>query len=207
LINVSVLIDGSYFYTSFTYVDVYSNLGFTAVDLNNGSYPFLMNRAVYRYDARVSYSGLGDDWYETAVAQPDAVVADLMHSLQPSINTFISSLNPPYLWFRNVALNQSIVSLPAANSCSDPSAPSLPLVEFANQSISSLPNYTCPSYLLTPSSYIAPLSSSSSSTGGGNSNGGGSSTGVSNAAVVVSESSYISRLIPIAVCFLSFYFF
>jgi hypothetical protein len=86
------------------------------------------------------------------VAEGDAVLADFLRVTRPQVATPLSAGPVTSLWFRNVINGEDAVVLPAYETCTDPSAPILPLYDFleANVTLSSLPPYTCPAFLQTP---------------------------------------------------------
>ena len=158
LSGVQVLIDESYFFPSVSsYGAVLSNLGFNSSDLASGRFPFLVNASVWRDDARESWDDEGDDWEESAVAQPDAVLADFLRLVQPWAEE-PAALQPPWplLYFRNVAAGQGFYEVPLL--CPDPAAPSLPFYSYWNQTAAQQPSISCPPYLLQPELYGGGLS-------------------------------------------------
>ena len=56
----------------------------TADDVASGSYPFLVNNRVYRTDKRLSSTGAGSDWFESALPHADIVLSDIASKLVPS---------------------------------------------------------------------------------------------------------------------------
>lgn len=161
LASVDCLIDQTYFPAA-TYNQSLTALGFTAQDVASGRYKFINQSRFFRVDARKSFSGLGDDWYESGVAQTDAVLADFVRVTHPSIVTPFTNAQPSYLWFRNIARNEPITTLPAANQCIDPFAPIMPLWQsYPNNQIAPNTGYTCPAYLLNPAAYPRDNSASS----------------------------------------------
>ena len=210
LVGVDVLIDETYYYTpTNNYSLVLSTLGFTAADVASGLYPFLSNSSVWRNDAREGYDD-ADDWYESAVAEPDAVLADLLRLTVPTLHTPATSAPGGYIWFRNVAAGETVNVQADPYSCTDPSAPVIPLLQQlqSNGSGGTYGAYSCPAFLLDPtvavptglqlynvsggspagasSSTGGAVSGSSSSTGGGA--GGVSSTGGSGGSGSVTSS-------------------
>ena len=57
----------------------------TADDVASGSYPFLVNNRVYRTDKRLSSTGAGSDWFESALPHADIVLTDIVSKLVPSV--------------------------------------------------------------------------------------------------------------------------
>ena len=148
--GVQVLVDESYFISPPNYTQVLSNLGFTASDPSSPLYPFLQRAAVWRVDGRLSYNGLGNDWYEAAEAEPDAVLADFLLTLA---NYTTAPPTAPWsqLWFRHVGAGAAPEDV--ALTCPDPAAPALPLYEYWGVTAASLPTITCPPYLLDATLY------------------------------------------------------
>ena len=202
LLGADVLIDETYYPSPPTdYTVILSTLGLTAADEASGRYPFLSNSSVWRNDARVGYEG-SDDWYESAVAEPDAVIADILRLTAPSLTTATASATGGYLWFRNVARNESVHVQADPYTCVDPSAPAIPLLQQlqGGGTAAVYGAYVCPAFLLEPTVDVPAglqlynvsgpsVSSSSSSTGVAvsSSGNGGSSSSTTGAAVVSSS--------------------
>ena len=88
--------------------------------------------------------------FETADAEPDAVLADFLRLL---VNFTASAPYTPWsqLWFRNVARGDLFVDVPLV--CNDTSAPALPLYSYWGQTAAQQPLITCPPYLQDASLY------------------------------------------------------
>ena len=86
------------------------------------------------------------------MAEGDAVLADFLRVTRPSVQTPLSAGPVTALWFRNVLRGEGVAVLPDYETCTDPSAPILPLYEFleSNTALASLPPYTCPAFLQSP---------------------------------------------------------
>ena len=153
LVGVNVLIDETYYYTpTNNYTLILTTLGFTSADIVSGLYPFLSNSSVWRNDARVG-SDSADDWYESAIAEPDAVIADLLRLTTPQLTTPTSHATAGYLYFRNLARAEPVHTLPSAYTCSDPSAPAVPLLQGLQIAGAGgvFGGYSCPAFVLDPS--------------------------------------------------------
>ena len=181
LVGADVLIDETYYYTPTTnYTLIMNTLGFTSADIASGLYPFLGNSSVWRNDARVGYDS-SDDWYESAIAEPDAVIADMLRLTVPAVSTPIASASSGYLWFRNVAHGEPVNVLASPYTCADPSAPAIPLLQQLQQQngTSGYGGYVCPAFLLDPMAGVpSQLQLYNLSGGGGAVAGSSSSTGV-----------------------------
>ena len=176
LVGVGVLIDETYYYVPTTnYTLILSTLGFTAADIASGLYPFLTNSSVWRNDAREGYDG-SDDWYESAVAEPDAVVADMLRLTGSNVPTPATSATEGYLWFRNVARGEAVHVLSDPYTCTDPSAPAVPLLQQL-QVPSGYGAYTCPAFLLDPTVGVPAQLQLYNVSSGGSVGGASSSTG------------------------------
>ena len=147
---MDVLIDETYYYTptnNYSLVLQRRWASRAGRPVASGLYPFLSNSSVWRNDARVSFDSAGDDWYESAIAEPDAVLADFVRlvanfSTEPLSTPFTGT----YIWFRNVALNESYYDVPLV--CPSTTAPTLPLFTYGPVlDASSLPPFTCAAYL------------------------------------------------------------
>ena len=197
LTSVDVLVDETYYAVPPTNTSlVLATLGFTAADISGTAYRFIANASVWRVDARVGPED-ADDWYETAVAEPDAVLADFLRLVQPTVPTFLSAASPRYLWFRDVSKGEPATVLPAYTTCADPSAPVLPLWSFVNVTLSSLPAYTCPAFLTNPTQTAGigsqTLYNLSSAAAAGSSSGGSAGSSSSSSTGITSTSTGNTR--------------
>ena len=86
----------------------------TADDVASGSYPFLVNNRVYRTDKRLSSTGAGADWFESALPHADIVLSDIASKLVPS--AVASGYSTRFL--RNIALGEAVKQITGA-ACTD----------------------------------------------------------------------------------------
>jgi len=110
--NIDIVIDETYYLYGNTYSQFLQNVGL----LPSSSYPFVKNNQVWRED-RLQDINEGLDWFETALAEADVVLEDVIAIIHPELHNY----NYQTIWFRNVARNES-VSLVTSQSCIDPNA-------------------------------------------------------------------------------------
>jgi len=101
--DVDVLIDQTYLGTLETF---YTNFKLNATS----NFKFIQNKQIYRFDKLQSELG-ALDWFESAVANPDAVLQDILTFTKPHLN-----FNHERIWFRNVYINEPVVY---ESTCSD----------------------------------------------------------------------------------------
>eukprot|EP00455_Lapot_gusevi_P010036 TRINITY_DN14516_c0_g1_i1.p1 TRINITY_DN14516_c0_g1~~TRINITY_DN14516_c0_g1_i1.p1 ORF type:complete len:324 (+),score=117.26 TRINITY_DN14516_c0_g1_i1:128-973(+) len=118
LADVDVVIDESYMANTFE--KFLSNFQL----FPNSTYKFVQNRAVYQIDKRQNPTG-SLDWFESALAQPDVVLQDLMSILYPA--QFPAGIPRRYLRAVYSGFNDTIV-VPSLDSCPDPNAPLTPYI-------------------------------------------------------------------------------
>eukprot|EP00270_Netrium_digitus_P000639 TRINITY_DN10718_c0_g1_i2.p1 TRINITY_DN10718_c0_g1~~TRINITY_DN10718_c0_g1_i2.p1 ORF type:complete len:483 (-),score=114.90 TRINITY_DN10718_c0_g1_i2:164-1612(-) len=111
-------------------LDSYSIDNFTSnAQLPSGySAPFLDNQQLWRFDYRTNGPpNYGLDWYESAIAQPNVVLNDIITILQHSSSNTSAGSSPYY--FRNVAKGQKTMVLTAADcTAADPAAAREPVI-------------------------------------------------------------------------------
>jgi len=138
--NVDILIDESFIANNIA--DVYNNYGINSTAATQ--LKFAANKRIFREDGVQTKAG-GIDWFESAVVQEDAVLADLINV----INASYPSQSYRRIWFRNVAAGENAtVSNP--DSCTNVNAPRVDVAPTCNGSF--------------------PTPASNSSNGGGSSN-------------------------------------
>uniref|UniRef100_A0A7S3YMP4 Uncharacterized protein n=1 Tax=Lotharella globosa TaxID=91324 RepID=A0A7S3YMP4_9EUKA len=118
-----VLIDESYEFdlNDATLSKICQTYGLSCTNLEQSPMKFLRNGDVWRLDGLASASaGGGLDWYESAIPEPDAVIADLVSVLMPSVFPVAHSRT----WLRNIAVNEPIVIESA--TCQNTSLPRTP---------------------------------------------------------------------------------
>lgn len=111
--NVDILIDETFIANNLS--DVYKNYGITPT--NAPTLKFAANKRIYREDDMQTRAG-GLDWFESAIVQEDAVLADVINVVNPSY-PFGSYKRT---WFRNVALGENFV-VSNAGDCKTGRAP------------------------------------------------------------------------------------
>ncbi|RUS18076.1 periplasmic binding protein [Endogone sp. FLAS-F59071] len=112
--NVDVIIDETYIAASLS--DVLGNFGIS--NTTASSYKFVANKAIYREDGVQTVAG-GDDWFESAVAFDDAVLADVIAAAHPGY----PSAAYTRIWLRNIAEGEPIKYYTAANCTGSEATP------------------------------------------------------------------------------------
>lgn len=109
-----MIVDETYIAASLN--DVLANFGIS--NTTASSYKFVANQAIYREDGVQTVAG-GDDWFESAVAFDDAVLADVIAVVHPGY----PSASYTRTWFRNIAKGEPIKYSAAANCTGSESTP------------------------------------------------------------------------------------
>lgn len=133
--NVDILIDETYISSNIT--DVYKNYNITTD--NVGNLKFASSKRIFREDTVQTLAG-AIDWFESAVVQEDAVLADLINV----VNSSYPSASYKRVWLRNVAQGENVVIKTAAD-CVDPTAPVVDIAPKCNGTFVTPVNGTAPS--------------------------------------------------------------
>jgi iron complex transport system substrate-binding protein len=111
--NIDIVIDETYYLYGDTFPVFLSNVGL----LPTSSFPFVKNNQVWRED-RLQDANEGLDWLETALAEADVVLEDMISIIHPELH----DANHQLTWFRNIARNET-TTLVTSQTCVDPTAP------------------------------------------------------------------------------------
>jgi hypothetical protein len=111
--NVDVLIDANYFAAE-SLQTFFSSIQLTAAEVASGEYPFAARSQIWRFDKLQGPDG-GYDYWESALAEPDVFLEDLISALHPSYNPRHRTV-----WLRNWAIGESIIRTNASDCRTDP---------------------------------------------------------------------------------------
>jgi hypothetical protein len=124
--KVDIVIDSTYFFPVATYALVAESYGWPAQDDMNAP-KFIKNKQVWRHDKAVT--GAADDWFESALPEPDAVLLDfayIIHGDKALALLTADQMNFKPHWLRNVAVGEAQV--PNTAVCENVQGPLLPRV-------------------------------------------------------------------------------
>jgi hypothetical protein len=156
--NIAVIVDETYAPNPTAYrLDTFLNhYGLPADGKVNGTvvYPFLARKQVWRFDALVTEGTLALDWFESAISNADALLADLASLMAEGFGGDEQLGHHEQVWFRNIAADVPgpVRFMPTA--CPDVTAP-LRLIEAAEGALADDPVMvaSCPAELLAPWSW------------------------------------------------------
>eukprot|EP00898_Chlorokybus_atmophyticus_P008925 jgi/Chlat1/9033/Chrsp94S08353 len=116
--DVDFVVDESYDFTptNHTFSDFLAVYGFPV----DSPLKFIRNKGVLRFDGLVSPGG-GLDWFEGAIATPDAVLGNFITFLHPTSS--LAANAPRNLWFRNATQPASTSDIVTASNCTSINGP------------------------------------------------------------------------------------
>ncbi|KAJ2558065.1 hypothetical protein EV175_000976 [Coemansia sp. RSA 1933] len=110
--DVDIVIDESF--VGYSYADLLTNYGISDSSSAGATYPWISAGRVFRPDRLQSTAG-GSSWFETPYVFADALLQDMIGVAHPG---FVDDSAVQPIWFRNLAANDSVSVVTAAN-CTD----------------------------------------------------------------------------------------
>jgi hypothetical protein len=184
---VSAVVDETFVPDPLTYtLDTFlHNFGFPTDGAVNGStLPFVRNKQIWRYDALVLlnptnvHQALSSDWFEQAVPNADALLADLASLLAMAFDGHSLLQAHAEVWWRNIADPSASTVQPLHATCEHMSKPLRPVGEDPTEDDPSLV-FSCPAELMAPWAWH-PTPALPNEPEGGHGAGGGGDEGVGN---------------------------